>query len=530
MYPDRTSAHVGDAICLVVHTGLPCPMRKRRGAKYRRISQDREGRELGVDRQDEDLDALGERLGIEWVADYVDNDTGASTRSRKSRPRYEQMLRDARAGMFEVIGAYTSGRITRRPREHEDLIELAELHGIRFEYVKSPSFDLNTSAGRRVARILAANDAGEAEDIAERVQRAHRQRAERGEIHGGQTPYGYTQVWTGGKLVTYAINPEQADIIREAYRRILAGETLGGIAADWERRRVPTTRGARWTRRTIQSMVIGPSIAGYREHNGDLFDAKWQPLVDRDDWARVREIVGVYASDRQGTHKPRTGNTNARKYALSGLLFHEPPNGERGCGRVMYGSSNRNGYECTTPGCARMFVRMEHVERFVLNQACAVIDSRALAQAMEADRRDDDPGRDVRKAIADDERALVRLGDERDDNLITDTEYRRRRDRLSARLDDNRRKLAEMSAARVVLPTGDELRAQWPDRDAIWKRTILGAVIRKITVGPMPKGMASHLTQRRTESGDEYASRLDLHRAKVLAARVDIKWVDDPTS
>ncbi|GLI00668.1 ATP-binding protein [Phytohabitans aurantiacus] len=520
---------LADANCLEVRTGLRCPMRKRPAAKYRRISRDREGRELGIERQDEDLDALADKRGLVWVDDYFDNDLSASTNSRKPRPDYDRMLRDAKAGKFEVIAAYTTSRLTRRPREFEDLIDLARDHGIEFQYIRSPEFDLTTAQGRGIARTLAARDAEQAETTAELVQRAHRQRAEMGEIHGGQTPYGFTQVWDRGKLVTYVENTGQADIIREAYDRILAGEGLGGIAADWQRRGIATARGAKWTRRTIQSMVIGPSIAGYREHNGDLFEAKWPPLVDRDDWTRVREIVGVYASDRQGNHKPRTGNGNARKYALSGLVFHAAGGG---CGRVLYGCRmptdkrpDRYGYVCTTPACRRLFIDGQAVERFILDQVCEVIDGRALAAAIEADKSKEDPGREIRTAIADDERRLQRVQDEYDDDQIPQAEYRRRRDRLTTRLDDNRRKLADLSAARVVLPTGDELRAQWPTRDAIWKRTILGAVIRRVTVGPMPKGMASHLTQRRTETDDEYAGRLDLHRATVLAARVKVEWL-----
>ena len=77
---------------------------------------------------------------------YTDNDIGASTRSRKPRPDYQRMLADARAGRFEVILAYASSRLTRRPREHEDLIELAERHGVAYRYVRSPSVDLNTAA------------------------------------------------------------------------------------------------------------------------------------------------------------------------------------------------------------------------------------------------------------------------------------------------------------------------------------------------------------------------------------------------
>jgi site-specific DNA recombinase len=152
---------------------------------YLRISDDREGRELGVTRQREDCTALAERLGASIYDVYNDNDRGASRYSKKPRKDYERLLADARAGKLNMIIAYTTGRLTRRPREHEDQIDLAQDFGVQFAYVRSPSFDLNTAAGRRIARTLAASDAGEPDDISERVERRSTSSlGDRGPKHG----------------------------------------------------------------------------------------------------------------------------------------------------------------------------------------------------------------------------------------------------------------------------------------------------------------------------------------------------------
>ncbi|MFD6771183.1 recombinase family protein [Micromonospora chalcea] len=212
-------------------------MTPRRAAKYRRISDDREGRELGITRQDEDLDELAEREDLVYVAEYVDNDISASTRSKKRRPDYDRMMADAKAGAFEVIAAYTTGRLTRRPREHEDLIDLAKDHGIEFKYIRSPSFDLTTAQGRRIARTLAAQDAGEAEDISERVERDVRRRAEAGEFHGGNLPFGIDgdREIVKGKLryVRFRHHTTDAPRVKDAVRRLLAGELVYGISKDF---------------------------------------------------------------------------------------------------------------------------------------------------------------------------------------------------------------------------------------------------------------------------------------------------------
>ncbi|HEV7896838.1 MAG TPA: recombinase family protein [Planosporangium sp.] len=108
-----------------------------RAAVYLRISDDREGRELGAGRQRADCLRLAGRLGVDVVEVYQDDDTEAFGRDRERRPAYRRMLADAGARRFGSVIAYTSARLAERRGEYEDLIELAQRHGIRFAYVMS---------------------------------------------------------------------------------------------------------------------------------------------------------------------------------------------------------------------------------------------------------------------------------------------------------------------------------------------------------------------------------------------------------
>lgn len=65
------------------------------GAVYARISDDAEGRAIGVARQVQDATRLAERLG--WTLGhepFIDNDISASTRSSAKRPAYDRMKRN----------------------------------------------------------------------------------------------------------------------------------------------------------------------------------------------------------------------------------------------------------------------------------------------------------------------------------------------------------------------------------------------------------------------------------------------------
>ncbi|HKS98794.1 MAG TPA: recombinase family protein [Rugosimonospora sp.] len=237
-------------------------------------------------KQAREIDDLAQHDGLAVVADYTDNDTSASTRSTKPRPEYDRMVADAKAGKFSVILAYSASRLTRRPREHEDLIELAERYGVTFRYVKSPSFDLNSADGRQVARMLAAADAAEAERTAERVQLDVKRRAEAGEFHGGPRGYGIAD---GGRDLVEA----EADRVREWASRVLAGDALRLLAREANKASVPTKSGATtWSARVIRGILIHPRTAGFRVYEGREMPAPNPPILDRPTWEAVRALLG----------------------------------------------------------------------------------------------------------------------------------------------------------------------------------------------------------------------------------------------
>lgn len=286
-------------------------------AVYVRISDDREGRELGVERQEADARALAERLGVTVSRVYKDNDLGASTRSKKPRPDYERMLLDARAGQFGMIIAYTSGRLTRRPREHESQIELAERYGIEFRYVASPSFDLNTSAGRRVARILAANDAGEAEDIGERVSRQKQQLAQAGGWTGGRRPFGY-------EADAMTLLPAEQEPAAEAAKRLLAGDSVRSIFGEWNAAGMTTTVGSPWDGSNFRQMMLRPRNAGrvgkipagtkdFRKALEKLPKAQWQPMFAPENRQAAEDLwvaLALKLTDPARTTNPNRGRTS----------------------------------------------------------------------------------------------------------------------------------------------------------------------------------------------------------------------------
>ncbi|MET7398848.1 hypothetical protein ABZS66_35705 [Dactylosporangium sp. NPDC005572] len=80
----------------------------------------------------------------------------------------------------------------------------------------------------------------------------------------------------------------------------------------------------------------------------------------------------------------------------------------------------------------------------------------------------------------------------------------------------------QFTAAGLHPPLDD--RVQWPDKDNVWKRTILSAAIERIEISRHPAGLATNHTPRRVESDRDFETRFERHRAEVLRQRVNVQW------
>lgn len=276
---------------------------------YCRISQDREGRKIGVERQERSCRELAERLGYEVAHVYIENDVGASTRSKKPRPEFDDMMKRAATG--SAILAYSSGRLTRRPRENEDLIDLYEQHGTLIHYANAKDNDLSTARGRSRARDDARRDAEEAEEIGERVKEDTDRRAREGAFHGGSRGFG----WTEGRK---ALHPYEHPVFLGMVDMALAGESLRAISRWLYEQRVPSITWRPpltvkpWPRQVIKDMLINPRIAGLRIHRGEpAGKAAWPAQVPEETW---RQLVALLTDARRAS-----GVQTGRVHLMTGL-------------------------------------------------------------------------------------------------------------------------------------------------------------------------------------------------------------------
>ena len=85
-------------------------------------------------------------------------------------------------------------------------------------------------------RIKGALAAHEVAVLQKRIKRKQKDKAERGEFHGGRRPFGYEDNGLD-------IRKSEAVLIRKAAKKILEGGSLRAIATDWNKRGIKTSWG-----------------------------------------------------------------------------------------------------------------------------------------------------------------------------------------------------------------------------------------------------------------------------------------------
>lgn len=276
-------------------------------AIYARISRDDTGDELGVERQRQDCEAICDRRGWTLRHRYVDNDVSAY--SGRARPAYQQMLQDVSSGRINAVVAWAPERLHRSPRELEDFLELIDRTGTTVETVKAGAWDVSTSHGRLVARMLGAVSRAESERIGERVSRAHQQAKERG-LWRGPIPYGMRASAVPGMP---EVDELQGPIVEEIFNRVLRGEALTAIARDLNRREVRPRRGQAWTHTGVIRLIASPALGGLIGLEDGLHEAAFQGVVPREDWSAAG--AALRRRPRGETRRPREKLT-----LLGGLL------------------------------------------------------------------------------------------------------------------------------------------------------------------------------------------------------------------
>lgn len=448
----------------------------KRAAIYARLSRDRDGSQTATARQVADCRKFAEAKGWQVVAVHEDADLSAYS-AKVVRPGFAALKACVAAGDTDVVLAWKLDRLLRRPREFEALWQLCEAAGANVVTVIDGIDTAQPMAGLLVPRILSNFAELEAENLSIRERRKHEETAKAGgRSGGGHRPFGLSRDWS-------TLVPDEADHIRDAADRIIAGQSMYAIAAEWNSKGIVTPTGRTWSVQLLKSMLRSPRLAALREHRGTIVGpGHWPGIVEPDKHERLRAIL---------SRKSRPGQPG--RFLLSGLVRCAL------CGNAMFirrrHKDKARFYGCEKAaggtGCGHVHIVADPLEAMVRDAVVERLDSPQMLAAIEAHNQHTVEAADL-NALHADESALQQLAlDYYSDRVIGRSEFLAVRDELEGRIEAARRMVAKVSGTGrlgELAGFGAKLRAAWDRESPDWRRDVVTTVVDRVKVSPGRRG------------------------------------------
>jgi site-specific DNA recombinase len=468
--PDRVVPH-SLYFANLTSVGIPVAV-----AVYARISSDQSGERLGVERQLEDCRKLAADRGWVIAEEYVDNDLSAY--KSKARPAYARMLADIESGRRDAVVAYHQDRLTRRPMEWEQFVELCDRSGLQQLATVISDINFGNDNSMLVARITAAVAANESARKSARIKRKIQQNVDLGKPNGGaQRPFGYER----DKLT---VRESEAQIIRELIDRFLAGESLRSLATWLNDTGVPTTSSAEsWGTPTLRQMLLAGRIAGIRDHHGEpAGPAAWPAIISEETHRQIRAMFQTKVS---------SGRRSARRYRLSGLLFCGK------CGNRLFSSArvDTRRYVCMSGpdhgGCGKLTVVAAPVEEWISAAVLMRLDSPAMHDVLEGRSAQDERQVSIVNDLQSAQSRMAELAEMFAAGELSRAEWKLARASLETRVESGQRQLDQMAGTRTLddlVGHGAALSEGWAELNLDRQVAIVRSVMESATILPGEQG------------------------------------------
>ena len=189
----------------------------------------------------------------EYVGVYADE---AETGTKGSRPEFQRLIADSRAGSIDLILTKAISRFARNTVTLlETVRELKELGvGVYFEEQNLHSL---SGDGELMLTVLASYAQEESRSASENCKWRIRKDFKEGNSTNNISIYGYN--YKSGKLT---IIPEEAEVVRMIFADYLSGLGKNAIMKKLIGLNIPTKRGGRWVESTVGSILTNEKYIG----------------------------------------------------------------------------------------------------------------------------------------------------------------------------------------------------------------------------------------------------------------------------
>ena len=325
---------------------------------YARVSTTSQAKDGTINSQLEALREYAQENNLTVVQECIDNGVSGSTLERDGLDE----LRDlALAGEIEGVLILSPDRLSRKQAYQIILLEEFKKRSIQVLFT-SQQFD-DSPEGNLMLQIQGAVSEFERAKIVDRMRRGMKHAVKKGQVLGGNTPYGYLFVHkTEHTIARWEINEEEAEIVRLVFDLYVRKDMKGtAIATYLNDKGILPRSGAKWWAQVIYNILKNESYLGiaYMYKTKKVRPQK-HPKVSKKNSVKKRTQIPTKIEDRIGIPVPKVidrpmwetaqellkknahrsrRNNNVNEYLLRGLVIC----GE--CGSMCSGQvSNKKAY------------------------------------------------------------------------------------------------------------------------------------------------------------------------------------------
>ena len=330
---DTKTKAASERTVTVVPMAAPLPRRKRVAA-YARVSVEKDSMLHSLAAQVSYYNGLI-RKHSEWEYAGVYADEGL-TGTKESRPEFQRLLKDCRAGKIDLILVKSISRLARNTVTMLSTVrELKEL-GIDV-YFEKENIHSMSGDGELMLSILASFAQEESLSVSENQKWRIQKNFKEG-IPVGTFIYGYKM-----KDGTFTVIPEQAEVIRDIFSMFLDGLGRVAIAERLNERGIPAPKGGAWGPGMLYDLLRNEKYVGdlllQKYYVKDHLSKKLRPnkgekpqyyvqddhpaIVDRDTFERVQAELAIRAEKYSVEEDKPLDESKLRpdgKYLFSGKI------------------------------------------------------------------------------------------------------------------------------------------------------------------------------------------------------------------
>lgn len=257
----------------------------------RKSSEDDERQALSIDSQIKEMLEQAERDGLN-IAEV--RKESHSAKNSGSRPEFNRLIEDIRQKKFDGILTWAADRISRNAGDLGTVVDLMDQGLLQEIRTSGPRFT-NSPSDKFMLMMLCSQAKLENDNKGVNVKRGFRAKVEMG-YRPNMSPLGYLHdkyAEKGARRIY--VDPERGPIIKEVFQKVAyEGWTGRDIKKHFEEKNFKTRKGKNVSLSMIYRMMDNTFYTGRYEFpsgSGKWFDGKHEPLITREVFDRVQEVM-----------------------------------------------------------------------------------------------------------------------------------------------------------------------------------------------------------------------------------------------